>query len=88
MKEYTTDHTRKCVQACAGLPDGALDGGWTAAEMSAYAKRLEDTLLEVARRCEGLKRPCSEDPESAQAVRNSEYMSIAYIARATLRHND
>ena len=27
--------------ALAGLPDGALDGGWTAAGMSAYAKKLE-----------------------------------------------
>ncbi len=31
----------KCIQACSGLPDGALDGGWTAAGISAYTKKLE-----------------------------------------------
>ncbi len=49
MKEYTTTHTRQCVQACVGLPDGALDGGWTAAGMSAYTKKLEDALRPFAR---------------------------------------
>lgn len=37
-----------CVNACAGLPQDALDGGWTSAGMSAYAKSLEvlrDDLL-------------------------------------------
>ena len=33
--------------ALAGLPDGALDGGWTAAGMSAYARKLEDALNEI-----------------------------------------
>jgi len=38
------EHTVKCVNARAGLPDEALDGGWTAAGMSAYAKKLEDAI--------------------------------------------
>lgn len=37
-----------CVNACAGLPQDALDGGWTALGMSEYAKSVEqqrDDLL-------------------------------------------
>lgn len=36
-----------CVNACAGLPDDALDGGWSAVGLSAYAKRLEADLAAV-----------------------------------------
>ena len=45
---------------------------------------LRAALLDVARRVEALKRPCGMDPESAQAIRNGEYMSIALIARAAI----
>ncbi len=37
-----------CVNACAGLPQESLDGGWSAAGISAYAKDIErqrDELL-------------------------------------------
>ena len=43
-----------CVNACAGLSNDALDGGWTAADLSAYAKQLEqqrDELLEALEKC-------------------------------------
>lgn len=43
-----------CVNACAGLPDDAFDGGWTAAGLSAYAKTLEarsDELLKALKLC-------------------------------------
>jgi len=36
------------MKACEGLPDGALDGGWTAAGMSAYAAKLEQALKPFA----------------------------------------
>ena len=42
-----------CVNACKGLPQDALDGGWTAAGMSAYVKRLEEeraVLLDACRK--------------------------------------
>ena len=39
--------TGKYRKACEGLPDGAIDGGWTALGMSSYAKRLEDALNEI-----------------------------------------
>lgn len=37
----------QCVNACEGLPNDALDGGWTALGMSHYAKSLEDALAEA-----------------------------------------
>ena len=47
--------------------------------------RLREALLNVARMAEALKRPCSmDDPESAQAIRNSQYMNISYAARDAL----
>jgi len=36
------EYIEKCVNACDGLPDGALDGGWTARAMIDYAKKLEE----------------------------------------------
>ena len=45
---------------------------------------LRAALLDCARRCEALKRPCGMDPESPQALRNGEYMSIALAARAAI----
>ena len=41
--------------ALAGLPDGALDGGWTAAGMSAYAKKLEGENEQLRLAEEGAK---------------------------------
>lgn len=38
-------------------------------------------LLRAARKAEALKRECGMNPESAQAVRNSEYMAVSYVAR-------
>ena len=47
-------------------------------------KELEQSLLDVARLVEGLKQPCSMDPESPQAIRNGTYMSIGLIARTAI----
>ena len=41
LEEIKAEYAEKCRRACEGLPDGAIDGGWTAAGMSAYAKQLE-----------------------------------------------
>jgi hypothetical protein len=61
-----------------------------AAEAAAAAERerLHAALLRCARQAEALKRDCSADPESPQAVRNSQYQSIsttAHIALGTIR---
>ena len=45
--EKQEEHAAKCVLACSGLPDGAIDGGWTAAGMSNAARKLEDALNEI-----------------------------------------
>jgi hypothetical protein len=56
-----------------------------ARELERERDRLREALLSVARMAEALKRPCSmDDPESAQAIRNSQYMNISYAARAAL----
>ncbi len=41
QEERRAEYAEKCRIACEGLPDGAIDGGWTAAGMIAYAKKLE-----------------------------------------------
>jgi hypothetical protein len=49
--------------------------GWDA------APSLHDELIRVARLIEDLKLDCGMDPESAQAIRNGRYMSLAAILR-------
>ena len=39
--EANAKHIVACVNACEGLPDGCLDGGWTALGASQYTKKLE-----------------------------------------------
>lgn len=64
---------------------------FTGEQMRAYAtaevlKEREATrfssLLEAARICEDLKKPCSDDPESQQAIINAHYMNCSYAIRA------
>lgn len=57
------------------------------AALEMEVERLRTALLDCARRCEALKRPCGMDPEGAQAVRNGEYMSIVLVALAALGPN-
>lgn len=45
--EHTELETYRRV--LAGLPDGAIDGGWTAAGICSYAKKLEENLIEKTR---------------------------------------
>lgn len=47
-------------------------------------EKLRAALLNTSRRVEALKRECGMDPESAQAIRNGQYMSIALDARAAI----
>ena len=54
------------------------------ARLRASNAALLEALLDVARMAERLKQPCSMDPESAQAIRNSQYMAISYAARAAI----
>ena len=46
--------------------------------------QLRAALLSCARQAERLKKPCSMDPESAQAVRNAQYQSISTTAHIAL----
>ena len=53
--------------------------------LEAANAELVEALLVAARSAEALKHECSmSDPESAQATRNTQYMSISYAARAAI----
>jgi len=43
-----------------------------------------EALLDCARKAEALKKECGMDPESPQAIRNSQYMAISYTAHAAI----
>ncbi|WP_260477194.1 hypothetical protein [Pseudomonas aeruginosa] len=45
---------RQLERICEGLPQDAIDGGWTAQGIRGYAKRLEDQLKAALARIEGL----------------------------------
>jgi hypothetical protein len=44
MQEANAQRLTTCWNACLGLPQETLAGGWTAAGMSTYAKGLEEKL--------------------------------------------
>ncbi len=56
QKSINSKHIVACVNACKGLPDGCLDGGWTALGASQYAKRLEIINTELLEALESLIR--------------------------------
>lgn len=47
-------------------------------------ERLRAALRDCAQKAEALKMPCGDDPESAQAVRNSQYQAISSAAHLAL----
>jgi hypothetical protein len=53
-------------------------------ECAAEIDKLRAALLSCARQAESLKRPCSDDPESQQAIRNSMYQRISTTAHIAL----
>lgn len=54
------------------------------AALRAQVEALSATLLQCARMAEALKRGCGMDPESGQAVRNSQYQAISTAAHVAL----
>ena len=46
---------------------------------------MRGALLKIARMAEDLKKPCSMDADSPQAIRNGQYMNICYAAHAALK---
>ncbi|MBI4695519.1 MAG: hypothetical protein HY749_15995 [Gammaproteobacteria bacterium] len=57
-------------------------------ELEQRCDALRAALLTCARMAEALKRDCSMDPETPQAIRNGEYQAIstcAHIALGTIR---
>lgn len=52
LVEEAANEIERLSRALNGLPDGAIDGGWTAAGMSAYAAKLEYELKRAIRQNE------------------------------------
>lgn len=48
-----------CVNACAELPQDALDGGWTALGMSRHARNVEKQRDELLAVLEGVEKRCA-----------------------------
>ena len=46
---------------------------------------MRGALLKIARMAEDLKKPCSMDADSPQAIRNGQYMNICYAAHAAIK---
>jgi len=46
---------------------------------------MRGALLKIARMAEDLKKPCSMDADSPQAIRNGQYMNICYASHAALK---
>ena len=49
---------------------------------ASVAADLRDTLINIAREIEALKRECGMDPESTIAIQNGRYMALSYKVRA------
>lgn len=75
---------RAIVRAADLIVVGALRKKFLTDLQALFAQRdqMREALLETSRRVEALKRECGMDPESPQALRNGQYMSIAWVARA------
>ncbi len=54
-KNEIAGRLRQFERICEGLPQGAIDGGWTAQGIRGYAKRLEDQLKAALARVAGLR---------------------------------
>jgi hypothetical protein len=60
---------------------------YTAAQVAALTAQCATykiALLDCARQAEALKRPCGDDPESPQAIRNGQYANISHTAHIAL----
>lgn len=69
-----------------GLPQDAIDGGWTAKGISAYAKKLEDDLAfqksvtDAARQQQADLLECAENAEARAALASSEAQAVEAVA--------
>jgi hypothetical protein len=77
-----TDHEkriREAVASCESFSDNDLRA------LLADLDAMRGELLKIARMAEDLKKPCSMDADSPQAIRNGQYMNICYAAHAALK---
>lgn len=77
-----TEHEKRIREAVAS-GESFSDNDLRALLADLDAMRGE--LLKIARMAEDLKKPCSMDADSPQAIRNGQYMNICYAAHAALK---
>ena len=73
-----------CPEQIAGANDSLLNTTDLRA-LLADLDAMRGALLKIARMAEDLKKPCSMDADSPQAIRNGQYMNICYAAHAALK---
>ena len=68
MQEANAQRLITCWNACLGLPQETLAGGWTAAGISTYAKGLEDKLRVARALLAEAVKPHDEHVKACHAV--------------------
>ncbi|HCD9060313.1 TPA: hypothetical protein NEF99_001039 [Pseudomonas aeruginosa] len=69
---------RQFERICEGLPQDAIDGGWTVQGIRCYAKRLEDQLKVALARVAELDKQCRDDVARALGLRPNEERGFAW----------
>lgn len=83
ISEANAKHIVACVNACEGLPDGCLDGGWTALGASRYAKKLETINAELLEALERLLQSYKRlKPYASPFLSDNERLAELAIAKA------
>lgn len=72
------ERLRQFERICEGLPQDAIDGGWTVLGIRGYAKRLEDQLKSALARVAELDKQCRDDVARALGLRPSQERGFAW----------
>ncbi|RUK38955.1 hypothetical protein IPC229_30660 [Pseudomonas aeruginosa] len=72
------ERLRQFERICEGLPQDAIDGGWTVQGIRGDAKRLEDQLKAALARVEELDKQCRDDVARALSLRPSQERGFAW----------
>ncbi|HFJ9883887.1 hypothetical protein N0581_25870 [Pseudomonas aeruginosa] len=79
-KNEIAGRLRQFERICEGLPQGAIDGGWTVHGIRGYAKRLEDQLKAALARVAELER---QEPEGVRILLARAQGQIEHLAECT-----
>jgi len=86
LLEEAANEIERLSRTLDGLPDGAIDGGWTAAGMSAYARKLEDALDSIIQYGTDTLSGRVDGPD-VRAWQRGAVLEMTTRAKAAKRHN-